>query len=45
MKKAMVLAVLLPVLLLCGMGYAVAQLNGQEDEVVLTETVLYGDVE
>lgn len=45
MKKAMVLAILLPVLLLCGMGYAVAQLNGQEDEVVLTETVLYGDVE
>ena len=45
MKKAMVLAILLPVLLLCGVGYAVVKLNGQEDQVVITENVLYGKPE
>ena len=45
MKKAMALAILLPVILLCGVSYAVVKLNGQEDQVVITENVLYGKPE
>ena len=43
MKKAMVLAVSVLLILLGSVGYAVAQITQKEDQVQITEAVRYGD--
>lgn len=43
MKKALTLAVTVLLLLLGSVGYAVAQITPKEDQVVITETVRYGE--